>query len=246
VIGFLIGFLGHLAVSAIIAGRMYRREYDLVYGSPAPQIYGGKHGHDAAHRAAMREAMPWFAFWPFFGLWAGMGWLITLGHRQSWVERANELRKLEEETGQLATQQDPLAGLDRTVGGGMTVTHDQDAARHPCPCGYVTECPVHCGDGHLTGRCPEHHFPDYPAPRPTARLADHPEFGDLSGVEILRYQRQYGVPVAVGPEILRVRNPEIIAQHVTCGNIREYEVGTVARPGVKLFIDDRGHCWEDR
>lgn len=227
-IGFLIGFLGHLAVSAIIAGRMYRREYDLVYGSPAPQIYGGKHGHDAAHRAAMREAMPWFAFWPFFGLWAGMGWLITLGHRQSWVERANELRKLEEETGQLATQQDPLAGLDRTVGGGMTVTHDQDAARHPCPCGYVTECGMHCGDGHETGRCPANHFP----PFPVARLGDHPEFGDLSGAEMVDY-------------VIRARHPEKLVQHVKCGKIREYEVGTMKEPGRKMFIDDRGHCWED-
>lgn len=239
-IGFLLGFLGHLVASAIIAGRMYRREYDLVYGSPAPMIYGGKHGHADAHRAAMREAMPWFAFWPFFGLWAGMGWLITLGHRQSWVERANELRKLEEETGQLATQQDPLAGLDHTVGP-VTVTHDQDAARHPCPCGYTTECGMHCGDGHETGRCPANHFPD----RPTARLADHPEFGDLSGAEILRYQRKHGVPVAVGPQIIRVKNPESFTSHLACGNIREYEVGTMKDPGRKMFIDDRGHCWED-
>lgn len=27
----------------------------------------------------------------------------------------------------------------------------------PCVCGYTTECAVHCGDGHTTGRCPGGH-----------------------------------------------------------------------------------------
>ena len=28
-----------------------------------------------------------------------------------------------------------------------------------CPCGYVAECGIWCGDGHETGRCPENHHP---------------------------------------------------------------------------------------
>lgn len=127
----------YLAATIWITRASYRREYKLIYGSPAPMVYGGKNGHEIADRYAMREAMRWAALWPLFLCWAGLGWLISHGSTQDWVERDNELSRAEWEIRQLEAQQDPLKQVDE----------ETEPEQEPCPCGYVTECPIHCGDG---------------------------------------------------------------------------------------------------
>ncbi len=140
----------YLAVSFAFARRAYRHEYHLIYGSPAPQIYGGRHGHDKAHDVAMSEASKWLAMWPFYCAWDVIYWLIAHGTRQTWVESANEVAQMQTEVDRLAVDQDPLKDLDHEQDG-IRVTQKQPA---PCPCGYVTECHIHCGDGscHRTAR----------------------------------------------------------------------------------------------
>jgi hypothetical protein len=102
----------YLAVSFTFARKAYRHEYQLVYGSPAPQIYGGRHGHDKAREVALREASQWLAMWPFYCAWAMIEWLIAHGIRQGWVEVANEITQMQTEVDRLAAEQDPSAYLD--------------------------------------------------------------------------------------------------------------------------------------
>lgn len=101
--------LAVLATGVVFARAAYRREYKLIYGSPAPRVYGGRNGHSMAHRCAMREAAEWFGLWPLFLCWAGIGWLVSHGLTQDWVERDNEIRQAEEEVYRLAAQQDRLS-----------------------------------------------------------------------------------------------------------------------------------------
>lgn len=134
---------GYMALSFTFARCAYRNEYNLIYGSPAPQVYGGKHGHGKAHEVAVREAVWWLIMWPFFMSWAGIDWLITHGIQQGWVETANKISRMQEDVDRLNAKQDPLAGLDRVIGS-ESVSH---SVPDPCPCGYTTECVIHCGDG---------------------------------------------------------------------------------------------------
>jgi hypothetical protein len=112
-------------ISLAFARRAYRHEYDLIYGSPAPMLYGGKHGHEKAHEVAIKEALWAMAFWPLFLAWDGIDWLVTHGTGKSWVERDNEMSQLQHEVDQLAVKQDPLAGLDHEQDG-VRVTNRQD------------------------------------------------------------------------------------------------------------------------
>lgn len=43
-------------------------------------------------------------------------------------------------------------GLELWEHGGLLARARREA--DPCPCGYTTECAVHCGSGHSTGQCP--------------------------------------------------------------------------------------------
>lgn len=209
----LLTFSSFLSVSVVLARRAYRREYNLIYGSPAPSTYGGKNGHAVAHKHAMSEALWIMAFWPFYGMWnavafvvflikAGFLGMITGGARLRWVERDEEIRQVEQDVDQLASFQDPLKDIDRWI----------DEAR--------------AADPEVQVRMLEQPDPD------PWEWAEDP---------VLYIN---GMPQGPVPEITRTEKPELFAPHMACGNIREYEVGTVAHPGVKLFIDDRGHCWE--
>lgn len=191
----------YLVASFAIARRIYRREYNLIYGSPAPSTYGGKNGHGVAAKYARREAYEWLAMWPFYLCWSMIGvvWdlidgLITSGIRQGWVERDNALSRLQDEIDRLQTEQDPLQELDKT---------------------------------------------------PIEDLPSKIDFSNPGDPWLWKDEGADRVIVTAHPEIIVTRRPDLIAQHMRCGNIREYEVGTVASPERKMFIDDQGHCWED-
>jgi len=116
--------LAYLVLGFVFARKAYRHEYNLIYGSPAPMIYGGKHGHAKAHEVALREAFPWVPFWLIFCSWELIYWLIAHGTELSWVETANEITQMQTDVNRLAAEQDPLKDLDHTVGE-VTVTHKQ-------------------------------------------------------------------------------------------------------------------------
>lgn len=44
-----------------------------------------------------------------------------------------------------------------------------------CPCGYLTECGIWCGDGHISGLCLPLDIPDCPTCGP-ARIESHPKY----------------------------------------------------------------------
>lgn len=232
-IAVLFGFLTSLAyagVSLAFARYNYRQEYAKLRNQKVPAVYG--HGwmtHEEKRRVALREGAWWLAMWLPFCLWSMIGW--------SWVcLRAGAER--------LISGPDPVnAGLDynkieelekeTAPGGSVTVgevtvtkiaewTEMPTDIPEPCPCGYTTECHIHCGDG--PGSC---HYG-------MTMAQDENE---------MRAVRQVFHSV---PGIIRTKNPEKVAEHTACGKIREYDVSTVSRPGVKLYIDDRGHCWEER
>jgi len=102
----------YVMISFSFARGAYRREYNLIYGSPAPQIYGGKNGHDRAHKYALSEAFQWLGLWPLFLIWEGISQLIAHGVRQGWVESDNKITRMQEEVDRLAAEQDPLKDLD--------------------------------------------------------------------------------------------------------------------------------------
>lgn len=217
--------LAYAGVSLAFARYNYRAEYAKLKDQKVPAVYG--HGwmtHRDKRRVALREAMWWLALWPFFTWWIILGWSFL--HLRRGVERLisgpdpetagldyNKIHELENET---------APGGSVTVGD-VTVTKIAEYVvpeRGYCPCGYATECHIHCGNG--PGSC---HY---------AMQAT------LNETEVRAVRQTFH------PQIIRTKNPEKIADHTACGTIRTYDVGTVAHPGVKLFIDDRGHCWEDK
>jgi len=100
----------YLVVSFAVARKAYRREYNLIYGAPAPRSYGGSIGHARAHEVARSEACQWLAMWPFFCSWALIERLIS-----GPVPVQAKLDEAQAEVDRLAAEQDPLKDLDHTV-----------------------------------------------------------------------------------------------------------------------------------
>ncbi len=98
----------YLVVSFVFARRAYRHEYGLIYGSLAPMVYGGRHGHDKAHDVAMSEASKWLAMWPLFCLWDMIERLIS-----GPVPVHVKIDEAQAEVDRLAAEQDPLRAVDR-------------------------------------------------------------------------------------------------------------------------------------
>jgi hypothetical protein len=165
----------YLAVSFCFARRAYRHEYGLIYGSPAPQVYGGKHGHEKAHELAIREGVEWLAMWPFYLAW-GLVYRLISGPVPAEV-KLSEIEKIEAEVDRLAAEQDPLNDLDLSL------------IPQPCPCGYLDECVIHCGDGSMC----------------------HPDPGKCS--------REYPAIGITGTEIIRTHHPEAIRERTFDGKI---------------------------
>jgi len=107
----------YLVVSFAFARRAYSREYDKIYGAPAPSYYGGKIGHERAHELAIREGVEWLGLWPLYCTWALIYRLIS-----GPVPLHVKLDEAQAEVDRLAMKQDPLNDLDHTVGA-KTVTH---------------------------------------------------------------------------------------------------------------------------
>lgn len=159
--------IGYLAVGMVFARLAYQHEYGKIYGAPAPQYYGGRVGHERAHEVSMREARPWIAMWFLFCTWAALERMIS-GPKPV----AARLDEMQAEVDRLAEEQNPIKDLPLTKA---------------CPCGYVTECHIHCGDGSCH--------------------TENPWLWEQDGVRVT-----YPVIGDKGPEIIRTAHPEKIVQ----------------------------------
>jgi hypothetical protein len=172
---------GWLIMTVFLARRTFRRElarntahYSRMYGQPLP---------DHSRKVALGKAYEEIVKWPATLAFAVLDWLITTEHligvpdseTDSWDQplapgtpwpKFNVIDARPERDG----TDELIEKLDREING-MRVTHaprptEQErvdaylALKHgplnACPCGYRTECPIHCGSGHTTGQCPSH------------------------------------------------------------------------------------------
>lgn len=217
--GIIIGL--YILGGLICARRAYRHEYNLVYGTPAPSCYGGKNGHDKAHQVAMAEAVWQMALWAPFLCWTVLDWVISNGTRQTWVERDNMINRLQDEIDRLAEDQGDSKNSTDTLSLAAPLVQGETAEEvlrrikpELCPCGYRTECPIHCGDG-------------------SCHRGDSWLWKDDAADRVI-----------TPSEIIRTRRPDLIGDHMKCGDIQEYDVGTLADPEKKIFMDGMGHMWE--
>lgn len=217
----LAGFLTsavYFTVSVAFARGAYRVHYDRLREAQVPAVYG--HGwmtHEDKKRRAFHEAMWWLAFWHLFLIWDVMyavGGVTRTGFLRlvTGPEPAEAaIERLEKETDQLAREQDPLQGLDHTVGE-TTVTHSEIAAASDVQVRKIAAFQFDNSDDPWMWR-------DDPA--------------DKNGEDRV---------IAFKDNIIRTRHPEKFGPHVSCGGVR---VAATTHSGVRIFLDDRGHAWED-
>jgi len=193
---FVTSFWSYMAMFVIFARREYRdrlkdhqEHYSRMYGQPLARVSRDK---------ALGAAYSMIVKWPFRLFAMTLNWLITSPHLLGVPDSETDPWSAPE-TDDLDPTQELINRLDRELNpdqpGGVVVTkisgHDPNVIRRamgmeqyndlkhgprnePCPCGYTTECVIHCGNGHETGACPDRH---------TARLStilQTPEFRDGS------------------------------------------------------------------
>ena len=165
----------YLVISFTVARKAYRRKYRKVYGSPAPRLYGGKHGHEKAHELAIKDGAEYLAMWPFY-----LSWGLVLRLISGPVPVETKIDQLQEDVDRWAAKQDRLLKVkdDPYAEAKYGPLDEEPAPPKRCPCGYIDECVIHCGDG---AEC-----------HPTARSR----------------QDKHGSPVCVGTEIIRTHHPE--------------------------------------
>lgn len=139
-------------LSVHFARREYRQVYQKLRSERVPALYGrGWMDPDDKHRKALWAAYNMLAFW-----------LLILGRRaadrmvsapgRGWAD-LHALDVLEAETERLRPAEPVVPLLLQ----GVSAEGFLRDLNGPCPCGYRDECPVHCGDGHVTGACAKIH-----------------------------------------------------------------------------------------
>lgn len=163
---------GWLIMTVSMARRTFRRElaehtahYSRMYGQPLP---------DHSRKVALGKAYEEIVKWPATLAFAVLDWLITTEHLIGVPDSETDPWNAPEKFTVIDTRPERdgtdelIERLDREINR-MRVTHaprptEQEreaylAAKHgplnACPCGYRTECPIHCGSGHTTGQCPQ-------------------------------------------------------------------------------------------
>lgn len=175
-IGLALGVLAYVAVGFVHARFGFRHEYAKLKGQRVPAVYGHGWMSPKEKRArAIREALWWVPFWYPFDSWIIFGWLVS-GSRllvdrivagpdpeASGLDYA-KIEKLESDLGLTEETSAETPGLVpgtspeyRQWASGLTARELTDnliklgekirSERQPCPCGYLTECHIHCGDG---------------------------------------------------------------------------------------------------
>lgn len=124
---------GWLTGFVVMGRREYRRVYaeslaawNRMYGTPVP---------GRAHKDAVGKAYEMIYKWPFEMVFGIITWLLTSEHLLG-VPDSETDPWLQDSTDAL------IKRLDRELGT-ETISPEID----PCPCGYRTECPIHCGAG---------------------------------------------------------------------------------------------------
>jgi hypothetical protein len=159
---------GWLIMSVFMARRTYRREY-----AAHVELQTVMHGNTTPERArkrALDKAYEEVCKWPFTLAFGIFDWLITTEHLIGVPDSKTDPWNAPERDG----TDELIEKLDKEING-MRVTHAPRpterereaylALKHgplnACPCGYRTECPIHCGTGHTTGQCPARGNPEF-------------------------------------------------------------------------------------
>jgi hypothetical protein len=129
---------------------MGRREYRRVYAEKIDswsRMYGVTVAK-RAHRDALDSAIEMIYKWPFEMAFAVISWLLTSEHllgvpdseTDPWLQDPTDalIKKLDRELRTAEYEEAKHGPLNKTISG-ETVA--------PCPCGYRTECHIHCGTG---------------------------------------------------------------------------------------------------
>lgn len=112
------------------ARREYRRAYAALKNSEVPAVYGrGWMTPEDKHSRALADACRMYAIWPCLMIVRLFVVLVT------WSDLEPEKE----------TTAEAIKRLHRELD--MDPDYDPDPEQKPCPCGYVTECHIHCGDG---------------------------------------------------------------------------------------------------
>jgi hypothetical protein len=132
---------GWITLFLVFARRTYRREYaahierqSSVYGRTTPE---------RARRRALDEAYEMIYKWPAVLIFGLFDWVITSEHLLGVPDSVTD-----------PWAQPPVDPTDELIARLDKELNPSGAVIRTCPCGYRTECPIHCGNGHETGRCP--------------------------------------------------------------------------------------------
>lgn len=151
---------GWLTVSMIFARRTYRREYAARLGRQSAAY--GKTTPEVARKKALDSAYEEIYKWPTTLAFRIFDWVITTEHlfgvpdslTDPWLWQEPKQFTVIDARPERDGTDELIDRLDRELNG-VRVTHQEPGAViEVCPCGYRTECPIHCGSGHDTGRCP--------------------------------------------------------------------------------------------
>lgn len=133
----------YLWLSVLFARREYRRVYGKLRTEQVPALYGrGWMTPENKRSRALQAAYTMLAFWPVILMSRLPEKLVSTPGRGRVDPYALDV--LEAETEKLRPVDEPVA---------------PEPVPQPCPCGYLTECPVHCGDGsmcHASAEAEEH------------------------------------------------------------------------------------------
>lgn len=199
---------GWLAVWLPFARHEYRARLEELKSARGRAIYGyGPMNDEERHGKALNHAYAMIALWPVKAFVWIFDWLITSPHllgvpdseTDPWSNpekftvidaktgEIDDLQRLidEEERRQQGISEDSIV---RFMAGRQTLTETDRGnppigVSVPCPCGYTTECRIHCGNGHQTGVCPGRH---------TARLSKilaNPEYDQQYGDYTITYKQ---------------------------------------------------------
>lgn len=142
----------YLAICVRLARVEYRRSYTALKDQQVPAVYGHGWMTPADKRTrALHDAYTMFGFWPVVLGKAVIEHVITsCGQADPYVIDTIE-RELDGTVGEVTVTHRPDDDYMRMKYGDLNeIRADRGikpAASSTCPCGYVTECPIHCGDG---------------------------------------------------------------------------------------------------
>ena len=149
----------YLSLCFRFARKTYRKTYAELAGRTGSQVYGTMQMTPGdKRRSALGEAYGMFAFWPVILAFQVIEGLI-IGKADPYVTETLERELDMDESQQMANLEEVTlrAGARRpefmTNADGTTCIEHSSS---PCPCGYVTECGIWCGDGSChndPGRC---------------------------------------------------------------------------------------------